>query len=485
MKLSRSIVTFAAIAVPGVIVATTSFLAPITSGTLDRSPEQVRMPTADTRVICPGPLLTDKAAEGTDAEFVDDSNVSTRVLAASAPISAADGSVSAARLRVADLGGGPDFDQPASAGFVSGDDPVAGTKIVTGFARPGAPALTTALETVEGTSGDLAGLATLTCAEPASNFRILAGSGQPGSNSQLLLSNPGSAPVQARVQMMTAAGARGEPTELSIRAGSQRAVRLAGLAAGAEELAVDVSVDGGVLAGSVQETKLDGLTPQGIDLAAAGAGADSEQVLTGMSGKSVRVRVANPSDDLAEVDLKAYGPDGEIDLPRSSLTVVAQGVAEADLGELDAASIVVSSDRTVQASGIVATNDDSGKGDFATLSATDDLAETQLMALPRTGSAELFLSPGQGQVQVAGMRDDGSLTDPRTVDLEESTTTRLNPAEISPDAVRALVIGAANASGTVTGGVHASLLVTSDTGVSAVMPAPAPAGVAYRDIRLR
>ncbi|MBU5890363.1 hypothetical protein JVV71_23925, partial [Vibrio cholerae O1] len=68
--------------------------------------------------------------------------------------------------------------------------------------------------------------------------------------------------------------------------------------------------------------KLDGLTPQGIDLAAAGAGADSEQVLTGMSGKSVRVRVANPSDDLAEVDLKAYGPDGEIDLPRSSLTVV-------------------------------------------------------------------------------------------------------------------------------------------------------------------
>ena len=160
-------------------------------------------------------------------------------------------------------------------------------------------------------------------------------------------------------------------------------------------------------------------------------------------------------------------------------------MAEADLGELDAASIVVSSDRTVQASGIVATNDDGGKGDFATLSATDDLAETQLMALPRTGSAELFLSPGQGQVQVAGMRDDGSLTDSRTVDLEESTTTRLNPAEISPDAVRALVIGAANATGTVTGGVHASLLVTSDTGVSAVMPAPAPAGVAYRDIRLR
>ena len=81
MKHQRSIVTFAAIAVPGVLVAMTSFLTPLTPGTLDRSPEQVRMPTADTRVVCPGPLLTAGEAEGTDAEFVDDSKVSTRVVA--------------------------------------------------------------------------------------------------------------------------------------------------------------------------------------------------------------------------------------------------------------------------------------------------------------------------------------------------------------------------------------------------------------------
>ena len=72
MRHLRSIVTFAAIAVPGVLVATTSFLTPLTPGTLDRSPEQVRMPTADTQAVCPGPLLTDTEAEGTAAEFVDD-----------------------------------------------------------------------------------------------------------------------------------------------------------------------------------------------------------------------------------------------------------------------------------------------------------------------------------------------------------------------------------------------------------------------------
>lgn len=484
MKHNRSLVTFAAIAVPGVLVATTSFLTPLASGTLDRSPEQVRMPTADTRVICPGPLLTDKAAEGTDAEFVDDSNVSTRVVSATAPIGAADGSVSAARLQVADLGGAADFDNPASTGFVSGDDPVDSTKIVTGFARPGAPALTTALETVEGTSGDLTGLATLTCAAPASNFRIVAGSGQAGSNSQLLLSNPGTVAVQASIQVMSAAGARGEPTQLSIKAGAQRAVRLAGLAGDAAELAVDVSVDGGVLAGSVQETKLDGLTPQGIDLAATGADAADEQVLTGLSGKNVRVRVANPSGDLAEVGLKAYGPDGEYEVPRSSLTVVAGGVAEADLGELTDTSIVLTSSQPVQAAATVATNDGTGTGDFATLTATEDLADTQIMALPRTGTAQLYLSPGQGQVQVSGMRDDGTLTDPRTLDLAPTATTRISPSEVSPDAVRALVISGANAAGSQSGGVHASLLVNSETGLSAVMPAPAPAGVAYRDIRL-
>ena len=48
----------------------------------------------------------------------------------------------------------------------------------------------------------------------------------------------------------------------------------------------------------------------------------------------------------------------------------------------------------------------------------------------------------------------------------------------------ALVISGANAAGSQSGGVHASLLVNSETGLSAVMPAPAPAGVAYRDIRL-
>ncbi|GAA1634304.1 hypothetical protein GCM10009700_21820 [Brevibacterium sanguinis] len=484
MRLGRSTVTFAAIAVPGILIATTSFLTPLPAGTLSRSPEQVRMPTADTQVICPGPLLTDQAAEGTDAEFVDDSNVSTRVVSATAPISAADGSVSASRLQVATLGGSPDFDNPASGGFVSGDDQVENTKIITGFARPGAPALTTALETVEGTSGDLTGLATLTCAAPAANFRIVAGSGEAGSNSQLLLSNPGSVPVQAQVQVMTPSGSRGEPTELSIRAGSQRAVRLAGLAAGAPELAVDVSVDGGVLAGSIQETKLDGLTPQGIDLAAPGAPAANQQVLTGLDGRSVRVRVANPGDDLAEVALKAYGPDGEVDIPRSALTVVAGGVAEADLGELAATSLVLDSDQPVQATASVATNPDGGAGDFATITATEGLADAQLMALPRTGTAQLFLSPGQGQVQVSGMLDDGSLTDPRVVDLNPTATTTLAPAEVSAEAVRALVISGQGAAGAAADGVHASLLVTSDSGVSAVMPAPAPAGVAYRDIRL-
>ncbi|GAA1849341.1 DUF5719 family protein [Brevibacterium marinum] len=484
MRHLRSIVTFAAIAVPGVLVATTSFLTPLTPGTLDRSPEQIRMPTADTRAICPGPLLTDDEAEGTDAEFVDDSNVSTRVVSASAPISAADGSVSAARLQVADLGGSANFDNSSSDGFVSGDDPIDKTKLITGFARPGAPALTTGVETVEGTSGDLTGLATLTCGSAASSFRILAGSGAAGSNSQLLLSNPGDVPVQAQVAVMTPSGERGEPTEVSIKAGQQRAIRLAGLASGAEALAVDVNAEGGVVAGSVQETVLDGLTPKGIDLATSGADADSQQVVTGLDGKDARLRVANPGDDLAEVSLKAYGPDGEIDIPRSSMTVVAHGVAEAELGDLDATSVVVDSDQNIQASAFIGQDGEKGSADFGSINATDTLADSQVMALPRTGTGKLYLSPGQGQVQVRGMLDDGSLTDPQAIDLNPTGTTEFSPAEISPDAVRAIVISGADASGSQSDGVHASYVVTTDSGISAVQPTPAPTGVAYRDIRL-
>ncbi len=484
MRHLRSVVTFAAIAVPGVLVATTSFLTPPTPGTLDRSPEQVRMPTADTRVICPGPLLVDDEAEGTDTEFVDDSNVSTRVVSTSAPVSAADGSVSAARLQVADLGGSADFDNPVSAGFVSGDDPISATKLITGFARPGAPALTTGMQSIEGTSGDLTGLATLTCAAPASSFRILAGSGVAGSNSQLLLSNPGDTPVKAEVTLLTPSGSHGEPTELSIKAGQQRAVRLAGLAGGAEALAVEVDAEGGVLAGSVQETLLDGLTPRGIDLAAAGAGPDTQQVLTGLDGTDARVRVANPGDDIAELGLKAYGPDGQIEIRRSSMTVAPRGVAEADLGDLEATSIVVDSDQAVQASGFIGSERDGGAADFGSVNATEALADTQVMALPRTGTSELFVSPGQGQVQVQGMLDDGSLTDPRTLELNPTGTSVLSPAELSSQAVRAVVINGEYAAGSQANGVHASLVTTTDSGISAVTPAPAPAGVAYRDIRL-
>ncbi|WP_209325304.1 DUF5719 family protein [Brevibacterium renqingii] len=484
MKQLRSIVTFGAIAVPGVLVATTSFLTPLTPGTLDRSPEQVRMPTADTRVVCPGPLLTDSEAEGTDAEFVDDSKVSTRVVSASAPIGAADGSTSSARLQVADLGGSVDFDNPAGQGFVSGDDSIDSTKLVTGFARPGAPALTTGLETIEGSSGDLTGLATLTCAQASSSFRILAGSGVTGSNSQLLLSNPGDVAVQAKVAVMTPSGRSGDPTEVSIRAGEQRAVRLGGLAAGAESLAVDVTVDGGVVAGSVQESVLDGLKPQGIDLAAGGADAARQQVLTGLNGKDVRVRVANPGKGLAEVSLKAYGPDGEIDIPRSSMTVVGHGVAEAELGDLEATSLVVDSDRRIQAGAFIGQDGDDGASDFGSVATTDSLAESQLLALPRTGSSSLHLSPGQGRVQVQGMLDDGSLTDPQSVDLNPTGTTVLDPAEVSDEAVRALVLKGTQAQGSQADGVHATLVVATDDGISTVAPAPAPAGVAYRDIRL-
>ena len=484
MKHQRSIVTFAAIAVPGVLVATTSFLTPLTPGTLDRSPEQVRMPTADTRVVCPGPLLTAGEAEGTDPEFVDDSKVSTRVVSASAPIGAADGSTSSARLQVADLGGSIDFDNPSSQGFVSGDDSIDSTKLVTGFARPGAPALTTGLETVEGSSGDLTGLATLTCAQAASSFRIVAGSGATGSNSQLLLSNPGDVPVQAKVALMTPGGETAEPTELSIKAGEQRAVPLGGLAGGADALAVDVTVDGGVLAGSIQETVLDGLKPQGIDLAAGGAGADRQQVLTGLSGKDVRVRVANPGSNLAEVSLKAYGPDGEIDIPRSSMTVVGRGVAEADLGDLDTTSVVLESSQRVQAGAFIGKDGENGAADFGSIPSTDPVAETQILALPRTGESSLQLSPGQGQVQVQGMLDDGSLTDPQSIDLNPTGTTVLNPSDVSEDSVRALVLKGSQASGSQADGVHATLVVTTKDGISTVVPAPAPAGVAYRDIRL-
>jgi hypothetical protein len=82
------------------------------------------------------------------------------------------------------------------------------------------------------------------------------------------------------------------------------------------------------------------------------------------------------------------------------------------------------------------------------------------------------------------MLDDGSLTDPESVDLNPTGTTVLNPNDVADDDVRALVLKGSQASGSAADGAHANLVVTTEDGISTVAPAPAPAGVAYRDIRL-
>src|SRR5699024_12432075 len=103
-------------------------------------------------------------------------------------------------------------------------------------------------------------------------------------------------------------------------------------------------------------------------------------------------------------------------------------------------SRVLASDQRIQAGGCIGQDGDDGGSAFGSIKTTDSLAETQLMALPRTGSSSLQLSPGPGQVQVQGMADDGSLTDGQVVDLNPTGTTVLDPAEVSDEPVRALVI---------------------------------------------
>lgn len=82
------------------------------------------------------------------------------------------------------------------------------------------------------------------------------------------------------------------------------------------------------------------------------------------------------------------------------------------------------------------------------------------------------------------MLDNGSLTDPQTVDLNPTGTTVVDTGTVSEESVRALVLKGSQASGSRAEGVHATAVVTTDDGISTVAPAPAPTGVAYRDIRL-
>lgn len=223
------------------------------------------------------------------------------------------------------------------------------------------------------TDGDLRGLSAASCARPASDAWLVGGSTELESTADLVVVNPGATAADVTVEAWGPAG----PVDLGsgatqlVAPGDQRTLVLPGVAAEQRRLVVHVSAAGGQVSAYLQDSLLDGFTPRGTDLVAAGSAPATEQVVPGIVVPGAEVddpdagalRLLAVGDESATVSVRLLGPDGEEDLPGAqALDLPAGEVTDVSLGGLAAGSYtaVVEADVPVVAAAMTARTGDAG-----------------------------------------------------------------------------------------------------------------------------
>lgn len=313
-------------------------------GTVD-APAQapVAVPPAPARAVCAGPLVLPTATGG-QFDPVPVPPVTT-VTALSAPESGPSGAGAVLTLdgasSLATLG-------PAEPSAVLVEP---GGPTVVGVASTDVAARVAGSTTALVTAGDLRGLAVASCTAPVSDAWLVGGSTAAGATTYLLLTNPGSTPVEA---MLAVWGPNG-PVELAapvqlVAPGTQRTIDLGAIAPGERVTVVHVTATGGQLTAVLQDGALRGFTPAGVDLVVPGQPPALRQVVPGVvvedsepdDEDAPMLRLLAPGGAATTATVTLLGPDGPVDLPGAgTVDVPAGGVSGLSLGGLPAGAYTV------------------------------------------------------------------------------------------------------------------------------------------------
>ncbi len=207
------------------------------------------------------------------------------------------------------------------------------------------------------TAGDLRGLSAAACQRPSSDLWLVGGSTELESTDQLVVVNSGTTAAEVTLTVFGPAG----PVELVggstvlVAPGAQQVLTLGGLAAEQRRIAVHLTSAGGRVTATLQDSRLDGFTPQGTDLVGPGAAPQGRQVVPGV------VVVASTADDADAAVLRLLAPgavattatvtllgtDGAVALPGVEDVELAPGeVTDVPLGGLPAGAYTVVVDAT-------------------------------------------------------------------------------------------------------------------------------------------
>lgn len=480
---------------------------PGSDATKSVSPVPHPLPVGEALANCQGPtqLLAGSAA-GADPEFSANSS-STKTLLNAVVLSSSGGDIPGAGLQALDGKFSPIFtiSEPPAATADSGAKELTGkpkmrAEVVQGRDAGGAsvlrvqpldgePSQGAGSVVVSSGDGDLRGLAAATCQTPSNEMWLSGASTTVGRTAVLMVSNSSASPATVSFELFStggpiqAAGSKG----LVIPAGTVRSVVLAGLAPDQDQLSVHLKSTGGAVSAVVQQSVLRGLTPGGIDyispvqppastLVVPGVRVQAPAAAAKISGQSgyadaaTALAITVPGVRDAVVEVKAFGPDGQVALPNGGVFTAKAGAVNvfplAGLPE-GTYSLSVNSDAPVAAAARLSNSTKPGEAvDVAWTPSVARLGDTHLATVPKDiGSRLVFTAPeGAAKVQLVPVSASGVLGNAKDIDVKSGFTATVDPASLGKDTAAVLI----SASGAPAFGTQ--LLDDGDSAGIAVLP---------------
>lgn len=341
------------------------------------------------------------------------------------------------------------------------------------------------------TDGDLAGTDASACTTPAHEHWLAGATTTVGSTAVLVLANPSASASTVDLSLYGEAGPIEAPgtSGIVLAPGESRSMVLGGLAPDEEHLAVHVTAQGGAVGATVQQHRLFGITPGGVDVIQPTTAPSQSAVLPGLVVPSARhaeairgqdgYEQAGPAVMLAApatgttAEITVSGPDGPVELPEGGVVEVAAGsTVRFPLDGLDhnIYTVTVSADAPLVASARGLSGQAGGPIDLSSVSAVGPLGLDRLVARPAEAAANLVLYAEEGgAVEITPVLRDGSLGESLVRELGPKSTRAVDFDDLTdgddPQVSGALVE-------TVQGRVHAGVDVRGEQGISAYPVVP-------------
>ncbi|MFW2513114.1 DUF5719 family protein [Demequina sp. SO4-13] len=278
-------------------------------------------------------------------------------------------------------------------------------------------------------SGDIAGLAGLTCPPTSGDQWLVGGSTALGSSARLVLSNPADTPVSAEVALHTPVGAVDGATSVVIGPGAQRTLLLEGIEPEMPSVAVRVTAGGLGVSAALQDSRLDGFTPAGTDwVTPSDVGQELAVLVPAESDGEARATLALISPEGAQVELAMAGEQGAVPwIGESSLTLEAGVLTEVPIPQAGSGTVLIDATGPVTAAARVEVprSSPSRGGDTAY-----DIAWTGSQLRGQAGERAVVVPPGNVALQVhgdeAGVVVFDAAGSPLDVTVTDETTARVS-----------------------------------------------------------